>query len=153
MQKNDGVFMGVEEKKLRIGHDDFVFRFRQASAPPCGCLGIDAGTMEVLLNGKQMQLDEGKKRKVSMLCERLFSIKGEYTYGKMREAGVKTAVLLKDLADAMEKYYKVQLGLVLNPESSAGEMETRTFEDLVRDIVSELAYMKKEVAESAGRDA
>jgi len=145
--------MKFEEKKLRIGHDDFTFKYARAEPHPCGCVGISPDSLEILLNGKRMQVDDEKKKRAAMLCERLFNIKSEYTYGKMKEAGVKTAVLLKDLADAMEKYYKVQIGLVLNPESSAGELETRTFEDIVRDIVSELAYMKKDVAESAGRDA
>ncbi|GEM_PF-1466937 len=144
--------METAEKRMRIGHDDFAFRYEYTISPGCGCAVILPESFSASLNGSQLKLDEGQRKRLVMLYERLLNVKSEFTYGKMREAEVKTAVFLKDLADAMEKYYKVQIGLALNPASAAGELETRTFEELVRDIVSELAYLKKEVAERSGRE-
>ncbi len=144
--------MEKTEKKMRIGHDDFVINYECKNLQECGCSMLHPESLEIQLNGSPLTLSEEQKKRAAILYERLLNLKTDFTYGKMEEGGVKTAVFLKDLADAMEKYYKVQLALVLNPPSAAGELETRTFDDLVRDIVTDLALVKKEVAENSGRE-
>jgi hypothetical protein len=140
--------MEKAKKIIRIGHDDFTFIYEYALSPACECSIIMPETLEVLINKTKMRLDNEKRNKTKLLLENLVNIKNTLTYGNMRKSEMKAEVFLKDLADMLEKYYRVQLGLVLNPASASGELETRTFEELMRDIVSELAYLKKEIAEA-----
>ena len=144
--------MEKTEKRMRIGHDNFVISYECKNLQECGCSLLRPESLEIQLNGSPLTLSEEQRKRAAILYERLLNLKTEFTYGKMEEGGVKTAVFLKDLADAMEKYYKVQIALVINPQSAAGEMETRTFEDLVRDIVTDLVFVKKEVAKTSGKE-
>jgi hypothetical protein len=140
--------MDTESVSIRIGHDDYVVDFEPLYGRNCGCVIIPADSLDISLNGVDLELSTDQKRRTAFLLESMFNIKTNYTYSKMEESKIKTAVFLKDLADMMEKYYKVQIALVINPVSAKGELETRKFEDFMRDVAMDLALVKEEVEKS-----